>query len=109
MFKCGDNAIPLLGSDLNEEHAVFNAIIMHTTPVFIALDPDMLSTKTPKIAKKLSEYDVDVHIVDVSPFKDPGSMSKQEFADVRKNAIRYSWHSMLKNKIALASSSSYVF
>jgi DNA primase len=109
MFKCGDNVIPLLGSDLNEQHAIFNAIIMHGTPVVIALDPDMLHTKVPRMTKKLVQYDIDVQIVDVTPYKDPGSMSKSEFNIARNNAKHYSWDMMLKNKIALASSSSYVF
>ena len=32
-FKCGENAIPMLGSDLNEQSALFNAIVAHATPV----------------------------------------------------------------------------
>jgi hypothetical protein len=76
-MKCGENSVPLLGSTLNEESALFDAIIVNQTPVALALDNDMAETKTLVNAKKLTEYNIDVSIVSVP--SDPGAMSKEEF------------------------------
>lgn len=89
LIRCGDNAVPLLGSDLNEESALFNAIVANNTPVALALDADMKLRKTPRIAQKLMEYNVDVVIVPVPT--DPGDMSKKEFRDALKAAQPFDW------------------
>ncbi len=105
-FKCGENAIPMLGSDLNEQSALFNAIVAHSTPVALALDADMWSTKTPRLASKLMEYDVNVVIVDTRKFIDPGSASKQEFNQALENAKESTWSSSFFNKLERASKTS---
>ncbi len=102
-FKCGDNSVPLLGSSLNEKSALFSAIITNKTPVALALDADMLQKKVPRIAKKLSVYDVDVKVVDVSPWSDPGSMTKQEFKTALRAAKPLSWDSVFASKLSRAS------
>jgi hypothetical protein len=51
----------------------------------------MWSTKTPKIVKKLQEYDVDVVVVDVRPWGDPGSMSRAEFEAALEEAKTPTW------------------
>jgi len=103
MFKCGDNVVPLLGSDLSEQSALFNMIIAHRTPVALALDSDMWNTKTVKIAKKLMEYDVDVLIVDTRPFIDPGSTTKEQFQIALNQASELNWVSIFSAKLSLAS------
>ncbi len=67
LIKCPENSTALLGSDLDERHEIFNKILLNETPVALALDGDMWDRKTPKIAKKLMEYNVDTVIVDVRP------------------------------------------
>jgi DNA primase len=91
MFKCGDNVVPLLGSSLNEQSLLFNMIIAHATPILLALDADMLDKRALSIASKLSEYDVNVSIVDVRPFDDPGKMSKAQFREKIELAKPYDW------------------
>lgn len=99
MFSCGDNTVPLLGSDLNEESLLFNRIIALNTPVALALDADMWETKLIRTAKKLIEYDVDVMIVDTRPFGDPGQASKKQMKEAIRSAKPYSWESNFKTKL----------
>lgn len=103
MFKCGDNAVPLLGSDINESSALFDAIVSNNTPVALALDGDMWTTKTPKVAKKLESYNVDVVVVDTREFVDPGNATKQQFAEALAAAKRLTWSDVFMTKLARAS------
>jgi len=97
MMKCGDNVVPLLGSDLNEASALFSSILVHGTPIALALDADMRLSKTPRIAKKLMEYDIDVVLVDVP--SDPGDMSKREFRSALAAAKPYAWEESFLAKL----------
>lgn len=89
MMKCGENAVPLLGSDMNEQSALFNQIVAHGTPVAVALDADMRSTKALRVATKLLEYNVDVLMVDVAT--DPGAGSKEDFQEALHEARPFDW------------------
>ena len=100
MVKCPENSTALLGSDLDERHEVFNKILLHNTPV--ALDGDMWNKKTPKIVKKLQEYNIDVVVVDVRPWGDPGSMSKQEFEKALLEAKELSWNDRFVDRLNFA-------
>lgn len=100
LVKCPDNSTALLGSDLDERHELFNKILIEGTSVALALDGDMWHTKTPKIVKKLREYDVDVTVVDVRPWGDPGNMSQPEFESALKEARRLSWESTFLDKLS---------
>lgn len=102
LFKCGDNAVPLMGSDLNEQSVLFNTIITNETSIALALDADMWNTKTLRMAKKLSEYKVDVKIVDTRPFVDPGNTTKTIFKEAYKLAKQFNWESTFKTKLAKA-------
>ena len=99
MFKCGDNSTPLLGSSLNEESSLFNSILINSTPVALALDADMWYTKTPKIAKKLAEYDVDVTIVDTRSFEDPGNATKEQFKEALILAKPFDWFDAFQTRL----------
>lgn len=103
MFKCGDNTVPLLGSDLNEESALFNAILLNGTPIALALDGDMWETKTLKAAKKLADYDIDVVLVDVRPFGDPGTATKEQFREALLSASPFDWESSFLTRLGRAS------
>lgn len=103
MFKCGDNTVPLLGSDLNEESALFNMIIANGTSVAVALDGDMWETKTLKLAKKLAEYDIDVVLVDTRPFGDPGTATKEQFKEALDAAAPLSWAGSFLTRLGRAS------
>lgn len=106
MCKCGDNAVPLLGSSLNEESLLFNTIIANNTPIALALDADMIESRVPAIAAKLTEYDVDVQIVDVRPFADPGKMTRLEFGQKLREAHQYAWIDSFSSKLARATKTS---
>lgn len=109
LVKCPENSTALLGSDLDERHEIFNKILLHGTPVALALDGDMWGKKTPKIVKKLQEYDVDVIIVDVRPWGDPGNMTKAEFVDALSIAKPLFWEDRFLTKLDKFVSSSFKF
>lgn len=100
MVKCGDNVVPMLGSDLNEQSALFNAIVANETPIALALDADMRYTKMPRVAKKLAEYNIDVSIVHVTT--DPGDMTKRDFREALKAATPFDWDRAFRDKLEIA-------
>ncbi|NBP00706.1 MAG: hypothetical protein EBU90_11360 [Proteobacteria bacterium] len=109
LVKCPENSTALLGSDLDERHEILNKILLNNTPVALALDGDMWSKKTPKIVKKLQEYNVDVVVVDVRPWGDPGSMSKAEFEEALQIAKPLYWEDRFLTKLDKFVSSSFRF
>jgi hypothetical protein len=106
LMKCPDNAVPLLGSDLNEESALFNAIIAHGTPVVLVLDDDMKVKKTPLIARKLAEYDVSVRIARLPEDTDPGQLSKAEVKQLIASAPAFTWLDSFRDKLDYAARTS---
>lgn len=82
----GNNSIPILGSFLSENSKLVKKIIKNRTTVYLALDPDAFE-KEKKIASMLLKYDIRVYKIEINPFKDPGSMCKQEFQKRKENAI----------------------
>lgn len=109
LVKCPDNSTALLGSDLDERHELFNRILVNGTPVALALDGDMWDKKMPRIYRKLVEYDVDVVVVDVRPWGDPGNMSRAEFEIALAEARQLTWGDMLMSRIDKASASAQPF
>ena len=105
LMKCNDNATCLLGSGLSIESRLFNKIIANQTPVLLGLDPDM-KDKTQKIAKKLSEFNVPVRILNVGAKDDVGEMSRNEFEKARKKAPDWSRNDMIFHMIDSIHSSS---
>lgn len=103
LMKCGDNAVPLLGSDINENSRLFSQIMLHETPVALALDGDMWNTKIPRIVKKMQEYDIDVSVVDVREWDDPGKMTKQQFRTALENAKTPTWEENFYTRLQRAS------
>ncbi len=81
-----NNAVPLLGSTLREDSKLFQEIVKHDTPIFIALDPDA-EKKSFYLIKSLLLYDVEIYKIDVKGFEDVGSMTKEQFVE-RKNKAK---------------------
>lgn len=81
------NAVPILGSTLNHNTALFAKIVSNSPRVYIALDSDA-AIKERKIIKNLLQYDIEVYKIDTSDIEDVGSISKKEFAERKKAAIR---------------------
>jgi hypothetical protein len=94
----GDNSVPILGSTLPEDSKLFRKISEYGTPVYLALDPDA-EEKQLKIVEDLLQYDIDCFLIDVEPFKDVGSMTKQEFQERKEQATQMTLDSMLEYKM----------
>ena len=84
--KAGPNAIPLLGSQLNERSRLFQKIIRYNPKVYLALDPDA-EKKSARLIKKMLTYGVNLCKVEVTPYSDVGEMSRDEF-DRRKEQAK---------------------
>jgi len=69
----------------------------------------MWDTKMPKIYKKLIEYNLDVKVVDVRPWGDPGNMSKVDFENAMKEAKQISWNDDFNRKLKKATELSFRF
>lgn len=84
-IKAG-NSIPLLGSSLREDSKLFQEILRHDTPIYIALDPDV-EKKAFQLIKSFLLYDIELYKIDVSGYKDVGEMTKEEFQIRKKSAV----------------------
>lgn len=84
-ISVGENAIPILGSTLRERSRLFQAIAIHDTPVYIALDPDA-ETKAEYIIKSMLKYGLEVYKVNVEEFKDIGDMSREQIQNALQNS-----------------------
>ena len=82
--KC-DNAIPLLGSTLNQESLLFKKIVFNDPTIYIALDPDA-EKKARRVIDKFIEYDMEIYKIDVSGYADVGEMTKEEFSRRKESA-----------------------
>lgn len=98
--SCGDNATCLLGSELSTSSALFTKIIEAKCKVVLALDSDVRTTKVPKIAKRLTEYDVQVSIVELNGAKDPGDLSREQMKSFINDAKPYDWLSELSGRMS---------
>jgi len=84
-FVAGPNAVPLLGSTLRENHALFQEIVKNDTPIYIALDPDA-GKKEMQIINMLLKYDIEVYKVDVTSHMDVGEMTREAFLQKKRQA-----------------------
>tara|TARA_B100000131_G_scaffold309571_1_gene340239 strand:- start:9 stop:950 length:942 start_codon:yes stop_codon:yes gene_type:complete len=84
-IRAGPNAIPLLGSTLRESSKLFQKIIKHDTPVYVALDSDA-SKKEDRIINLMLRYGVEAYKIDTSGYEDVAEMSKLQFMERKENA-----------------------
>jgi DNA primase len=98
LIKTNDNATCLLGSSLTEGMKLFQEIVKNKTDVILALDDDAYD-KAIKIAKNLSEYDINVKILNTSIAEDVGDMTTSQFKQIYQEAKEISETDMLLNKI----------
>ena len=87
-IKAGTNAIPMLGKYMLPR--LKDKIIARKPTVQVALDNDALQDAL-KLAEELAAYEVDVRLV-IWPksIKDPGDMTKEQFAEYAAKARRVS-------------------
>jgi len=100
LLKTNDNATCLLGSVLSEDMKLFQEIVKNKTDIKLALDSDAYS-KSLKIAKTLSAYDINVDILDTRGPNDIGDMSRDQFNKIYSNAKEYSEKDSLLSKIRM--------
>jgi len=84
-IKAGQNAIPLLGSQLNENSKLFQEIVRHSPRVYLALDSDA-EKKSAKLIKKMLTYGIELYKIEVVPYSDLGEMPKDEFLKRKEQA-----------------------
>jgi len=78
-IAAGNNAIPILGSTLREKSRLFQAIAIHDTPVYMALDGDA-EKKAEWIIKSMLKYDLEVFKVPIDE-EDVSEMGVKEFKE----------------------------
>ena len=78
-IAAGGNAIPILGSTLRERSRLFQAIAIHDTPVYMALDGDA-EKKAEWIIKSMLKYDLEVFKVPIDE-EDVSEMGLKEFRE----------------------------
>ena len=83
----GRNAVPILGSTLNQHSVLLRKIVKEDAGVYVALDPDA-KKKSMKIAKKLYEYCINVKL-SMNEEKDFGDMTPEEVRYFIANAKPY--------------------
>ena len=96
----GENAIPILGSTLREKSRLFQAIALHDTPVYMALDKDA-EKKAGWIIRSFLKYDIEVFKVPIDD-ADVSEMGDKEFKERLFNARKiqsemYFFEQMLEN------------
>jgi DNA primase len=99
-IAAGENAIPILGSTLREKSRLFQAIAIHDTPVYMALDKDA-EKKAEWIIKSLLKYDLEVFKIPIDD-EDVGEMGGEEFKERLLSARQiqsemYFFEQMLEN------------
>ena len=85
-IRAGSNAIPILGSSLNEGSVLFQEIIKNDATIYVALDPDA-EKKSLKLMSKLLQYDIEVKKIDIFPYSDVAEMTREEF-EARKASAK---------------------
>jgi len=88
LFKTNKNATFLAGNDLSMNSSLFQQISTNKTPVYLALDADAKEQQD-RLATKFYAHGVPVYLIDVSPYKDVGEMTREEFLTRHKNAKEY--------------------
>ena len=99
MLRCGDNTTCMLGSELSEESALFDKIVVNETPIVLALDSDTHMKKRPRLVKKLQAYDIDVSLVDLGQYHDPGSAPRDFMLQQISKARPADWLAMFSSKL----------
>jgi len=73
------NAIPLLQSSLREDSKLFQEIVKHDVPVYVALDPDAEKSAM-SLIKSLLSYDVECRKVTIDSDEDVSELGKKRYA-----------------------------
>jgi len=97
-IKVGQNSIPLLGTELNEESLLFQKLVWHDSKVFLSLDPGE-ELKEEKIAKKFKEYGLELSIIPKDKSRDIGEMTREDFELLKKYSKVNNFQSLVESKL----------
>ena len=97
-MKCGDNAVPILGSTLSKRSKLYKELTRHSSDVTLSLDPD-LKQKSYIIANDLARDGCNVSISFAPSDLDLGAMQKQEARKVISSRVAYDPMNALRLKI----------
>jgi len=96
------NAVPILGSTLTVKYRLFQEIVRHDTPVYIALDKDALK-KAYNLIEDLIKYEVEVYRIDTSLLEtDIGDLTREQFINLKDSAYPMSSTALLREKMRMA-------
>ncbi len=95
-----ENAIPILGTELNENGYLMNQLLKYKPKIFLSLDPDARKRQH-YISRKLSTYGLEVISVEYRGQKDFGDMNSAEIEKVLKESDNNNFtdYDLLKGKI----------
>ena len=103
--KCPENTIPVLGSSLPKDSALFRKLWENECRVTVAFDPD-LKEKSHKVCELLSKAGLEVFQVWAPDGKDFGQMTKSQVQEVLSQAKRWYKEDKLFFRIKAISSGS---
>jgi DNA primase len=93
-----DNAVPILGSTLNEKSKLFASLARHKPRIYVALDPDA-EKKSIKLIIKLLEYGLDVYKINTFGYEDVAEMPLKFFKKRKNEALKMDLQTLLLYKI----------
>lgn len=100
----GMNAVPMLGSWLDENYLLFNRIVLNRTPVCLAFDPDA-AKKQAKVAARFLRYEIPVRTVDWTGHPldhDPSKVGHVAFRQMVKAAKTFDETTAFRSRLARA-------
>lgn len=106
-INCPENTVPVLGSSLPKDSALFKKLWKNECKVTVAFDPD-LREKSHKVCEMLSKAGLEVLQVWAPDGKDFGQMSKTEVQEVLNRAKNWYKEDKLFFKIRSISSGSLI-
>ena len=95
------NALPLLGSTVREESRVFQSILINDPVLYLALDANAQS-KRERLIDLCLKYELEVYNIDTSGIEDIGSITKEQFKTLKKNATPIITEDYLEYKVNCA-------
>lgn len=96
-FNAGQNATFIAGNDLSINSKLFSKIVENKTEIYLALDSDAKQHQL-RLANKFFRHDVSVYLIDLMPYKDPGSISKEQFKERLEQAKIFNEKDMVISK-----------
>jgi hypothetical protein len=100
-IRLGQNAIPVLGSTLHKDSALFKEIVLNKTQVYLALDADA-SKKESNIIKNLLQFGIEVRKIDTEGYQDIAEMPRHEMGKRVKEASHITAETLFMKQILQA-------